>query len=236
MTKKMVVVLLLLLPSRAWSLSIPFFMKGILKGPAPLADEHLKTQQPLPAEELFELCATPGFVVDGRASELVDELCAMKAPIHLDGLGGGLWLSKFTRGPKPRWQTLSLLSTNRVGQSYDPEHRTVQNHGEILGSNLYFFADGTYVGADSDSGPVDVDVAIEKGGIVCAGVTLNLPIQGPGLLRIHYLDDRLRIFESPTASPENWEKAGLFVVQVRETALQEYLSPQPPTSSSSSSS
>lgn len=47
-------------------------------------------------------------------------------------------------------------------------------------------------------------------------------LTGPGLLRVRYLDDRVRIFESPTDSPDSWEKAGLLVVQIREEALLDF--------------
>ena len=55
------------------------------------------------------------------------------------------------------------------------------------------------------------------GGTVCVGgLTLALPISGPGYLRVLYLDEELRVFESPTSSPDRWEEAGLRVVQIRE--------------------
>ena len=41
-------------------------------------------------------------------------------------------------------------------------------------------------------------------------------ISGPGYLRVLYLDEELRVFESPTSSPDRWEEAGLRVVQIRE--------------------
>ena len=41
-------------------------------------------------------------------------------------------------------------------------------------------------------------------------------ISGPGYLRVLYLDPEMRIFESPTDSPDRWEEAGLRVVQIRE--------------------
>lgn len=45
---------------------------------------------------------------------------------------------------------------------------------------------------------------------------------GPGQLRVRYVDDRVRIFESPADSPDSWEKAGLLVVQIREEALLDF--------------
>ena len=37
-----------------------------------------------------------------------------------------------------------------------------------------------------------------------------------GYLRVRYLDESIRIFESPRESPDRWEAAGLVVVQVRD--------------------
>ena len=58
-------------------------------------------------------------------------------------------------------------------------------------------------------------MTIEKGAIHLGPARLDLPIRGPGRLRVLYLDDRLRLFLSPTDSPDGWEAAGLLVVQMR---------------------
>ena len=59
--------------------------------------------------------------------------------------------------------------------------------------------------------------AIERGGLVLFGKPfVGSAISGPGYLRVLFLDDDLRIFESPTDSPDRWEEAGLRVVQIRE--------------------
>ena len=58
-----------------------------------------------------------------------------------------------------------------------------------------------------------------SGAFTAFGRRLGLPISGPGLLRVRYVDDKLRVFESPTDSPDKWEESGLMVVQVREALL-----------------
>lgn len=177
----------------------------------------------------FEICA--GDADSARASELIDELCGARAKIDVEGLGGGLWLSRFVRGPEPRWQRQAkIFKFNKVGQTYDPETSRVRNYGEVLGPCFAVFAEGSYepfrATKEPVTAPLDVDVSIDKGGLLVAGLSLGLPIKGPGLLRIHYLDSRLRIFESPPDAPTNdWETnsdQGLFVVQLRQDALEEY--------------
>ena len=65
--------------------------------------------------------------------------------------------------------------------------------------------------------PVDFDVAINKGGFVLGGTPfLSSAISGPGYLRCLYIDEGVRIFESPKDSPDRWEESGLVVVQVRD--------------------
>jgi hypothetical protein len=65
--------------------------------------------------------------------------------------------------------------------------------------------------------PVDFDVAISQGGFVLGGTPfLSSAISGPGYLRCLYIDEGVRIFESPKDSPDRWEESGLVVVQVRD--------------------
>ena len=51
------------------------------------------------------------------------------------------------------------------------------------------------------------------------GKRFELPIAGPGLVRVLYHDSTMRIFESPLTSQDKWEESGLVVVQVRESAV-----------------
>jgi hypothetical protein len=178
--------------------------------------------------ELFEACAaywTDRQPLDeARLSEVVDSLAAAKVDFDPAMLGGGLWLSLYTRGPKPKWQRnaelLGFALKNKAGQSYDADKRTVRNYGELLGGFVAFSADGVFqLPPAMDRCPVDIGVSVESGGISVAGLAINLGIKGPGLLRVEYVDDRVRIFTSPNTSPDDWEAAGLTVVQIRETAL-----------------
>lgn len=165
-------------------------------------------------------------LVEDQASTLIDVIVASEDACDFDAakLGGGLWLSLFTRGPTPRWLRLARLFSglleNRVGQAYEPSEAAVRNYGEVVRSACYFEATGSFtVPPDAKRCPVDVDVHIAAGGVVVLGRPVDLGISGPGLLRVLHLDDNIRIFESPTDSPGKWEQSGLVVVQVRETAL-----------------
>ena len=70
--------------------------------------------------------------------------------------------------------------------------------------------------------PDDFDVTVTWGSIhLPLGVKIDLPIRGPGFLRVLYADPRLRIFISPADTKDkgavkgDWEREGLVVVQVR---------------------
>ena len=62
-------------------------------------------------------------------------------------------------------------------------------------------------------------VEIAAGGLTVFGKRFELPIAGPGLVRVLYHDSTMRIFESPLTSQDKWEESGLVVVQVRESAV-----------------
>ena len=136
---------------------------------------------------------------------------------------GGLWRATPIRGATPRWQRNRLLLpllNNRAGQAYYAD-ATVVNYGEVLGRLVYFKAEGTFERASASVGanrcPVDFDVSIARGGAVVGGLELLTEgISGPGYLRVRYIDEDIRIFESPKDSPDRWEEAGLIVVQVRD--------------------
>ena len=68
---------------------------------------------PAEAAELFELTAAAwraGRKPDGaRCSALVDALAAARCEFDASALGGGLWLTLYTRGPKPKWQANAEL-------------------------------------------------------------------------------------------------------------------------------
>lgn len=198
--------------------SARFFLDQLLRGAPASVDAE--------AAELYELLAAAWAqnapVDDARASALVDALAATERAFDVDSLGGGRWLSLYTRGPKPKWQKNAELVTfvrNRSGQTYDVQRRAVVNYGEILGEALSFSAEGTFAPRGGSRTPVDVDVSVTSGAFTAFGRRLGLPISGPGLLRVRYVDDKLRVFESPTDSPDKWEESGLMVVQVREALL-----------------
>ena len=143
---------------------------------------------------------------------------------------GALWrATSIVRGEVPRWERNARLLpflANRAGQAYSlggggGGGGSVTNYGEVLGRGLYFKACGTFAPApkqtSSDRCPQDFTVAITEGGFVLGGAPfLSSAISGPGFLRILYVDEDIRIFESPKDSPDRWEEAGLVVVQVRD--------------------
>ena len=161
---------------------------------------------------------------------LVDDLCAAEVPFNAALLGDGeLWRAvSIVTGETPRWQRNAELLPflkNRAGQAYSlaGDGGTVINYGEVLGRTLYFKAEGTFKPAAVASPrtrarcPVDFNVAISSGGFVVGGKEFtSSAISGPGYLRCLYIDENLRIFESPKDSPDRWEEAGLVVVQVRD--------------------
>lgn len=209
-----------------WPLRVPFF--GIGRAPSE-ASRELRDLL-LEADQLGE-----GNLERPRAEQLVEELTAAQVPFKQELLGtsslptpeGGLWRSSLTIGPTPKWEEnrrlLAPFVQNRAGQAYDALNGKVSNYGEVLGTNVYFTAEGSFSEVDQSvrTCPKDYNVKIDRGGLVVFGIPLlSSAISGPGYLRCLYLDSDIRIFESPTNSPDDWEDAGLKVVQVREALFQ----------------
>ena len=85
---------------------------------------------------------------------------------------------------------------------------------------MTFGAEGTFaLPAGPLRAPCDLPVEIAAGGLTVFGKRFELPIAGPGLVRVLYHDSTMRIFESPLTSQDKWEESGLVVVQVRESAV-----------------
>ena len=171
---------------------------------------------------------TGGAVADPvEVDALIAELAAARVPFRAKCLGdtadpSAIWRACYSSGRTPRWERnaklLSGFVQNRAGQAYDAKSQRVCNYGEVLGPSVYFTAEGSYSAVDSSRRcPKDFNVRIEQGGFVLLGKPfVSGAISGPGYLRVLYLDDDVRIFESPTDSPDKWEEAGLRVVQVNE--------------------
>ena len=87
-------------------------------------------------------------------------------------------------------------------------------------TQVTFGAEGTFaLPAGPLRAPCDLPVEIAAGGLTVFGKRFELPIAGPGLVRVLYHDSTMRIFESPLTSQDKWEESGLVVVQVRESAV-----------------
>ncbi|CAJ1337104.1 unnamed protein product [Effrenium voratum] len=113
----------------------------------------------------------------------------------------------------------ALVQELSDAKAYDAEGGRVTNYGEILGPWVHFVAEGSFEARDSFGSqcPKDFAVQVERGGLVVLGLPLlSEAISGPGCVRVLYIDRDLRIFESPTDTPDRWEEQGLRVVQVRE--------------------
>ena len=184
--------------------------------------------RPQAADELQDavVAGWNGASVDGdRCSKLIDALAAVGGPFEASDLGGGLWLALHSRGPVPKWQkNQELLKVfgvkNRAGQTYFPDDQRVLNYGEAVGGLVTFGAEGTFeLPAGRLRAPCDLPVQIASGGLTIFGRRFDLPIAGPGLVRVLYHDASMRIFESPDESQDKWEESGLVVVQVRESVI-----------------
>ena len=187
--------------------------------------------RPTAAKSLRELLVASeagGAVADPvEVDALIAELAAARVPFRADCLGdtadpSAIWRAVYSSGRTPRWERnaklLSGFVQNRAGQAYDAKSQRVCNYGEVLGSSVYFTAEGSYSAVDGARRcPKDFNVRIEQGGFVLLGKPfVSGAISGPGYLRVLYLDEDVRVFESPTDSPDKWEEAGLRVVQVNE--------------------
>eukprot|EP00438_Fugacium_kawagutii_P024537 Skav223317 [mRNA] locus=scaffold200:47568:48233:+ [translate_table: standard] len=185
------------------------------------------------AKEIKELLlSAEGEPLEGANRQRVEEgilqlaEARVQCPAELLGFSSspsdGLWRSVFIQGRTPKWEEnarlLRPLVRNKVGQAYDAKALRVTNYGEILGPLVHFVAEGSFTAKDGSSQcPKEFDVEIEQGGLVVFGVPLlSSAISGPGLVRVLYIDEDIRIFESPTESPDKWEEEGLRVIQVRD--------------------
>ena len=66
---------------------------------------------------------------------------------------------------------------------------------------MTFGAEGTFaLPAGPLRAPCDLPVEIAAGGLTVFGKRFELPIAGPGLVRVLYHDSTMRIFESPLTS------------------------------------
>ena len=189
----------------------------------------ISPNKPLPAAEQLRDALISGDADTAALAPLADECAAARVPFKAELLGDGeLWrASSIVRGEVPRWERNAKLLpflSNRAGQAYSLDGSgggTVLNYGEVLGRSLYFKAEGSFKPAKKQSSPdrcpQDFNVAIREGGFVAGGKPfVSSAISGPGFLRCLYIDEDIRIFESPKDSPDRWEEAGLVVVQVRD--------------------
>ena len=181
------------------------------------------------------LIAADGEGLDTDRRKVVDayieELSQARVRCRAELLGSSaslenLWRAAYIQGSTPGWEAnarvLRPFFSNKAGQAFDSSAGRVTNYGEVIGSGVYFTAEGSFVPADgTESCPKDFEVQIERGGLVILGVPLlSDAISGPGLVRVLYLDPDIRIFESPRDSPDRWEEEGLRVVQVRDALFQ----------------
>lgn len=159
--------------------------------------------------------------------ECIAELRQARVQCRAELLGSStlqedLWRMAYIQGRTPGWeanaQLLRPLFRNKAGQAFDSGAGRVMNYGEVVGSGVYFTAEGSFEAVDrAEDCPKDFAVQVERGGLVILGLPLlSSAISGPGLVRVLYLDRDIRIFETAADSPDRWEQAGVRVVQVRD--------------------
>lgn len=199
--------------------SIPWF------APSPL--EEARMLRDLLVERSTDRERIDSLIDRDRIDSLIDRLASARVPCA--NLGAGLWRASYIRGETPRWEEAAralpfFRERNVAGQTYDTSANTVKNYGEILGPAVHFLVEGVFSEADASVRrcPKDFDVQAERGGLVIGGRPfLTTAISGPGFLTVLYIDDDIRVFESPRDSPDRWEEAGLVVVQVRDSCFDE---------------
>ncbi|EOD29500.1 hypothetical protein EMIHUDRAFT_442756 [Emiliania huxleyi CCMP1516] len=162
---------------------------------------------------------------EAAAVAAVRDLSSACVPFDAARFGDGLWITVYTCGAEtPRWQRLAqsrasrlLPSPNVAGQrySFSDNGGRVLNYAELVGAALHITAGGAFEAVDAAQRcPKDFSVQIDGGTVCVGGLTLALPISGPGYLRVLYTSPAIRILTSLTRSPDRWEDAGLVAVQL----------------------
>ena len=183
-----------------------------------------------------------------QINALVDTLIKSKSSFNPSTcIDGPLFASIHFIGDTPLWEKIGSGAVRNVkGQKINLNDNTFSNYAEIFGDNLCLIATGEL----SDVGPVqsavddnnpfnsfsslfaskqssnlptpyDYEAKVTGASIsFLEKYSLNLSIEGTGIVRVLYADENLRIFVSPTDTnvtkgAEGWESEGLIVVQVR---------------------
>lgn len=115
---------------------------------------------------------------------------------------------RYSRGPLAWKGWTGANNSNAASQEFIIETREIINRGEILGNWITVSASGRYK-AIGESGrlPVTIRASVERGKVCVLGKEIGLPIKGEGKVELMYIDDRLRVFQSP--------RNGAMTVQVR---------------------
>ena len=184
-----------------------------------------RPNEALEVRDLLVKSKTLGPREEQNLKEKLQRLAEAKVPCRAELLGNSteeLWRSVYIQGKTPKWEQNARVFRpwvrNKAGQAYDTRSGRVRNYGELLGPGLHFVAEGRFDAVDETNDcPKEFRVEIEQGGLVILGFPLlSSLISGPGLVRVLYLDEDIRLFESPNESPGGWEERGLRVVQVRD--------------------
>lgn len=142
--------------------------------------------------------------------KLVDQLIREHAgkPFTERQLGRGPWQVRYSRGPLAWKGWTGAKKGNAASQEFITETKEIINTGEILGNWITVSASGRFktVGENGRL-PVMIRASVEGGKVCVLGKEIELPIRGKGEVKLMFIDDRLRVFQSP--------RNGATTVQVR---------------------
>ncbi len=137
-----------------------------------------------------------------------------KAAVNIDKIIG-CWQVVETGARKPTWQRysdrLQIGQKNRSFQIFSKAGATFNNLSEYLGSNIFVYTDGTYKTIDKANGIIAASVTSIN--IVFFSLSLRFKVNGTGTIRIKYLDNTNRVFES---------EEGALVLQTKVDLPSEY--------------
>ena len=169
--------------------------------------------------ELLALLLPPGpssrgAAGDARVAALLAELAATQRPFRQAQLGGGPWQVVHTAGALG-WKPLAPGGAV-AAQDFDAATSRVVNAVTLptpLGT-LRLTAEGDFSavpdGQPSKSTPARFAARIRRGTLAVGTLRIPLPIAGEGSFEVAYVDQRLRVFRSPTG----------LAVQVPQAAVQ----------------
>jgi len=151
--------------------------------------------------ELYSLLAKEpaDFRGNPRVDELIQALTDLKAPFDLKLLQGP-WKVLYASGTD--WQKYfeplaGVLPKNKFYQDFDLKDDSFSNYAELWGKAAYIKTLGTFKPVTKvKSCPYQITAYVDSAFLSFQGKTLDLPIQGEGVVNVLYADPLLRIFQN----------------------------------------